>query len=64
MCALHLIPKKDHLILDSYQDFILSRKASLLAPKTIDFYEYTVGNLIDWIILNDITSPESITASI
>ena len=64
MCALHLVPKKDHLILDAYQDFILSRKASLLAPKTIDFYEYTVGGLIDWLISKDITSPEAIKPSI
>ena len=63
MCALHLIPKKDHLILDAYQDFILSRKASLLAPKTIDFYEYTVGSLVDWLISNGITSPEAINSS-
>ncbi len=64
MCALHLVLKKDHLILDAYQDFIQSRKASLLAPKTIEFYEYTVGSLIDWITSKGITSPEAIKPSI
>jgi integrase/recombinase XerC len=64
VCALHLIPKKDHLIRDAYQDFILSRKALLLAPKTIEFYEYTVGSLLDWLISKDINSPEAIESSI
>ncbi len=62
MCPLYLIPKSDHLILEAYQDFILSRKASLLSPKTIGFYEYTVGEFIDWLSSQGLTEPENITS--
>jgi len=62
VCPLYLIPKSDHLILEAYQDFILSRKASLLSPKTIEFYEYTVGEFIEWLSSQGLTEPEDITS--
>ena len=52
MSHLHLFPRKDHLIRDTYEDFILSRKASLLSPRTIEFYERTAGDFIEWIGLD------------
>jgi site-specific recombinase XerD len=36
VCSLYLAPKENHRILDeSYLDFILSRQAALLSPRTI-----------------------------
>lgn len=64
MCALQLLPKENHLIQEAYQDFILSRKASLLASKTIEFYEYTVGGLVDWLVSRGFTFPENLSSSV
>jgi len=61
VCPLYLIPKSDHLILESYQDFILSRKASLLSPRTIEYYEYTVGEFVEWLISKGFTNPDQIS---
>ena len=61
MCPLHLISKSDLLILEAYHDFILSRKAYLLSPRTIEYYEYTVGEFVDWLISRGITEPDQIT---
>lgn len=63
MCSLRLVPRSDHLILEAYQDFILSRKASLLSPKTIEYYEYTVGELVEWLISKGYTTPDQITST-
>jgi site-specific recombinase XerD len=61
VCPLYLIPKSDHLILEAYQDFILSRKASLLSTRTIEYYECTVGGFVEWLISNGIAEPDQIT---
>ena len=63
MCSLRLIPKQNHRILESYQDFILSRKAALLSPRTIEFYERTVGELISFLSDREIYEPEGITSA-
>ena len=62
MCSLRLVPKENHLILESYTDFILSRKASLLSPKTIEFYEYTTGGFIHYLLKESVFEPEAITS--
>ncbi len=64
MCSLHLIPKQNHRILESYQDFILSRKAALLSPRTIEFYERTVGELISFLSDRGVFEPEDITSAL
>ena len=64
MCSLRLVPKENHRILESYQDFILSRKAALLSPKTIEFYERTVGELISFLIKREVFQPEGITSAL
>lgn len=53
MSHLRLVPRNDHLIREAYLDFILSRKVAQLAPKTIDFYEYTAGAFVEWLSLTD-----------
>ncbi len=64
MCSLRIIPKLNHRILESYQDFILSRQAALLSPRTIEFYERTVGELISFLIKRGIYEPEGITSAL
>ena len=64
MCSLRLIPKQNHRILESYQDFILSRQATLLSPKTIEFYERTVGELVSYLSDRGIDEPEGITSAL
>jgi len=63
VCSLRLVPKINHLILESYTDFILSRKAVLLSDKTIKFYEYTAGGFINYLIMEGVFEPEAITSS-
>ena len=46
MHSVHLVPRKDPLIQEAYQDFILSRRAALLSEATIDFYDYTAGKFV------------------
>jgi integrase/recombinase XerD len=64
VCSLRLIPKENHLIREAYDDFILSRQAALLSPSTIDFYNYTTGEFVDYLISNAVFEPEQITSSI
>lgn len=64
MCSLRLVPKENHRILESYQDFILSRQAALLSPRTIEFYERTVGELISFLSERGIYEPEGITSGL
>ncbi len=63
MCSLRLVPKDNHLILESYTDFLLSRKAVLLSDKTIEFYEYTTGGFVNYIVMESVFEPEAITSS-
>ena len=63
MCSLHIIPNLNHLIRESYDDFILSRQAALLSPSTIEFYNYTAGEFVDYLISQDIFEPEQIKSS-
>ena len=64
MCSLRLIPQLNHLIRESYDDFILSRQAALLSPSTVEFYNYTAGEFVDFLISQDIFEPEQIKSSI
>jgi site-specific recombinase XerD len=50
------------LIRESYIDFILSRKSALLSPSTIEFYKYTAGKFVDFLIGNDILEPTQVTS--
>ena len=65
MCSLYLVLKENHRILDeSYLDFRLSRQAALLSPRTIEFYERTVGELISFLSERGIYEPEGITSAL
>lgn len=47
---------------DAYTDFILSRQAMLCSPKTISWYSFTLGKVIEWMAENGITTPKEIEA--
>ncbi len=47
---------------DAYTDFILSRQAMLCSPKTLSWYTFTLGKVIDWWVENGITTPQEIEA--
>jgi site-specific recombinase XerD len=64
VCSLRLVPKENHRILESYQDFILSRQAALLTPSTIKFYKRTVGELVSFLSDRGIYEPEGITSGL
>jgi len=64
VCSLRLVPKENHRILESYQDFILSRQAALFSPRTIEFYERTVGELISFLSERGIYELEGITSTL
>lgn len=59
MSHLRLIPKNVHLIREAYDDFLLSREAALLSPRTIEFYERTTGDCVSWLEKNLIEEPVS-----
>jgi hypothetical protein len=50
MSHLNLLPQKVRFIRDVYQDFILSRQAKLCSPATIEFYTYTAGSFVEWLL--------------
>lgn len=60
MSQLRLVPRHDHKIRDAYDDFILSREAKLLSPKTITWYERTVGLFVEHLTENGLSEPENI----
>jgi integrase/recombinase XerD len=41
--------QNDHLLNDAWKDFILSRKAMLCSPATIEWYQFTAGFFVKWI---------------
>jgi len=47
---------------DAYTDFILSRQAMLCSPRTISWYSFTLGKVLDWLVENGVTTPDEIQA--
>jgi len=47
---------------DAFTDFILSRQAMLCSPRTISWYTFTLGKVMDWLVENGVTAPEEIQA--
>ncbi|MDX1600999.1 MAG: phage integrase N-terminal SAM-like domain-containing protein, partial [Anaerolineales bacterium] len=62
MSHLSLNPRSDQLIQDAYDDFILSREAKLLSPKTIKWYEQTAGRFVEWLQDHDVQDPAHVRA--
>ncbi len=47
---------------DAFTDFILSRQAMLCSPRTLAWYSFTLGKVMQWLVDNGVTSPQEITA--
>ena len=47
---------------DALTDFYLSRQALLCSPRTLKWYQWTLGKISQWLFSNGVTSPEEITA--
>src|SRR5215207_688156 len=47
---------------DAYTDFILSRQAMLCGEKTIAWYSFTLGKVMEWMLRNGVTAPGEISA--
>ena len=60
MFSLRLAPKENHRILESYQDFLLSRQAALLSPSTIEFIKELSGNLFPYFLTGEFTSQRAL----
>jgi len=47
---------------DAYTDFILSRQAMLCSPRTVSWYSFTLGKVLNWLLENGVTTPDEIQA--
>ena len=47
---------------DAFTDFILSRQAMLCSPRTLAWYSFTLGKVMQWLVDNGVNSPADITA--
>ena len=47
---------------DVLLDFLLSRQAMMCTDRTIDWYRYILGKIIDWLIGHDVNEPEQISS--
>ena len=47
---------------DACTDFLLSRQAMMCSPRTIQFYEFTLGKIAEWLENNDVHQPQEITS--
>ncbi len=65
MSHLQLIESKRHQprgdLRDAFLDFILAREAMLCTHRTIEFYQFTLGKVLDWSESREIISCDEIT---
>lgn len=47
---------------EAYTDFILSRQAMLCGERTIAWYSFTLGKVLQWLIENEVSEPQKISA--
>ncbi len=59
MPKLQLVPRtRPRSLDDALQDFYLSKRSQLLAPRTLEFYARTAGEFNRWLLENDVHTPE------
>ena len=42
---------------DAFTDFILSKAAILCSPRTLAWYSFTLGKVMQWLVDNGVTAP-------
>ncbi|MBW6475382.1 MAG: tyrosine-type recombinase/integrase [Anaerolineaceae bacterium] len=47
---------------NAYLDFMLSRQAMMCTDRTIDWYRYILGKIIDWLVGHNVNEPEQISS--
>lgn len=47
---------------EAFTDFLLSRQAILCSARTLDWYTFTLGKVIQWLSKNGVADPKDITA--
>lgn len=47
---------------DAYTDFLLSRQAMMCTPRTMQFYEFTLGKISEWLETNNVHQPIDISS--
>lgn len=47
---------------DAFTDFILSRQAMLCSPRTLAWYSFTLGKVMQWLVKNGVVKPQDVTA--
>jgi site-specific recombinase XerD len=47
---------------NAFLDFMLSRQAMMCMEKTMRFYKYRLGKLLEWLSENDVTSLDQISS--
>lgn len=47
---------------DSFLDFLLSRQAMLCTPRTMSFYQFTLGKFLEWLPIQEVNNPNQITS--
>lgn len=47
---------------EAYTDFILSRQAMLCGERTVAWYSFTLGKVMEWLLQNGVTKPDQISA--
>lgn len=60
MARLALVPRKEHLLSDAFQDFLLSRQASRCTSATLAYYADTAGGFVRWAIAQGVEDPAAI----
>ena len=63
MPELRLITPTRHRCSDALQDFYLAKRASLVADRTIEFYQRTAGDFVAWLIGNGVSDPEEMAGT-
>ena len=47
---------------EAYLDFIMSRQAMMCRERTVDWYSFTLSQVMSWMVQNSVTQPEQIMA--
>ncbi len=53
----------EHFIRDAFFDFKLSREAINCTPSTLDFYDFTTGKWVEWLVQEGVTDPADLRSA-
>ena len=53
----------EHFIRDAFFDFKLSREAMNCKPSTLEFYDFTAGKWVEWLVQEGVTNPADLRSA-